>query len=338
VSLDSAVLAIGLLDLIAWAIYLTAAWGVLAALSSWQPQSADALQFRRERTLELAVFQGGWVMALQAAALVALVIGVSNLWTVRVPGAMCGAGVLQAMGTSGEQTLFFRAAALLVLYCGHAAQRLARSDPRMPFSPTHGRLLLLAGPLMAWGSWTFGKAVTGLQAPEAVNCCAALYDQAGTAGLLSAAASRLPDQAWGVAAFGGAMLTAVWGGMQCRRPQLGGNGLAVAAALLVLAWAAACVGGLKAVVAPYVFEVLYHPCPWCFFLWDHHASGLVLFGLPAWVVAETAAGLTVRGIGRQPGVPQEPVRARLSSAGRRTAAGALLFALAAATPVLLWYV
>ena len=337
-SLHPAALAVGLLDLIAWAIFLAAGWRVLAALPQWQPESADVLQLRRERSLELVAFQGRWITTLQAAALVALVLGVSNLWTEIVPGAMCGTGVLQAMGTAGEQTLLFRGLALLILYCGWTAERLARSDARMRPSPIHGRLLLLAGPLMVLGTWTFIQAAAALNGPEPVNCCAALYDQAGAAGWLSSAGSRVPSAIWAAACFGGALATAFWGLLQYRKPHFGGNRIALVAAVMILAWAAAAFGGLKFVVAPYVFEILNHPCPWCFFLWDHHALGFVLFGLPVWVIAETAAGMTVRGIGRQSGVPEGPVQARLARAGLHIAIGAVLFAVAAAAPMLLWYI
>jgi hypothetical protein len=336
VSLHPAAIAVYLLDGIALAIYLAAAWRVLAALPALRSESMDALQLRHERFMELVVFQGGWVMGLQAGAFVVVVIGVSNLWTSIVPGAMCGTGVMQAMGTAGPQTLLFRASALLLLYCAQAAGRLERSDPAMRPSPTRGRLLLAAGPLMALGTLRFAQAMTGLNGPEPVNCCAVLYQQAGSGNWLNAAGLWVPDAVWAAAGFGGAMAAAVWGVVQYRRPLAGGKVFAVVAAVMILIWSAAAVMSLKTVVAPYVFEVLYHPCPWCFFLWDHHALGFVLFGLPAWVVAQSAAGVTMRGIGLEHGLPEGPVQAELSRAGLRITIGAVLFAVAAAAPILLW--
>jgi len=333
VSLHPLVLAIGLLDLIAWAIYLPAARRLLAALPHWRPESGDARQLWRERALELAAYQGRWVMGMQTAAFVLFLIGVSNLWPPCVPGAMCGAGVLNAMGTAGEQTLIFRGLTLLLFYCRHAAEQLERSDP-LPVAPAHGRMLLLAAPLMALATWTFVQAVSAMSGPAPVSCCAALYDQAA-AGRLNLEGSGISTRFWAAACFGGALLVAAWGWLQYRRPGSGGRKLALLSALLIPAWTVAAYMALKTVVAPYLFQILYHPCPWCFFLWDQHALGFVLFGLPAWMVAETAAALTVRAAGRH-GRSAGPVRARLASTGLRIWAGSLLFAAAAAAPVLLW--
>lgn len=329
------VLAVLSIDLIGWAIFLSAARRVMAVLPHWRSESGDARQLRRERALELVGYLGRWVLGLQTAAFVLLLIGVSNLWPPYVPGAMCGTGVLQAMGAAGTNALFFRGLAVLILYCWLTAERLDRGDPQFLSSPDHGRILLLAAPFMALSTWSFGKAVTAVAAPQAVSCCAVLYDQVGRAGWVAAALFRMPASVWAVACFGGALLVAAWGWRQFRRPRPDGKWAAAASIVLIPAWALGAAMGLQTVVAPYVFQVLYHPCPWCFFLWEHHAPGFVLYGLPAWIIAETAAGWTVRGMGRRLDRAAD-IDARLSRAGLRISSAALLFAALAAAPVLLW--
>jgi hypothetical protein len=334
------VLAIRLLDLIAWAIYAAAAWRLLTVLPHWQPQAAGDRQLRRERSLELVSYQAGWVAVLQAIGFVLLMVGVSNLWPSYVPGAMCGTGVLEAMGPAGEQALVFKGALLLLLYCRHTAERLDRTHPEILLAPLSGRLLLLAAPLMALGTWRFAVAVAGVDRQEPVNCCAALYEHIDTGGrwLPLAGPSTMPEGIWILACFGGALLVAVWGWRHYRRPGIVGNTASWLAAGLLAVWGVSVVMALKTVVAPYVYQVLYHPCPWCFFLVEHGAVGFVLFGVPAGIIAEGAAVLTARSVGFHRPALEEAARRRMAIAGLRIWLGALLFAFAAAAPMLWWRV
>lgn len=330
------VAAIWLVDCTAGLIYLGAAWRLMTALAHWQPAGSDAQQLWRERALDLAAFQGHWTMALQALAFVLILAGISNVWTAYVPGAMCGTGVLQAMGPAGRQTLLLRGAALLIFYCWLTAERMNHADPESVPAAFHGRLLLLAAPFMALAAWRFGSAVaTTTQAP--VSCCAALYDPVRISGGVGPmTASIFPARTWMALTFGGALLVGLGGWRQWKRPYMAGTARVVLLVVWTGLWVPAAVMGLKLGVAPYVFQILYHPCPWCLFLAEHGAIGVVLFGLPAWVVAESAAGLTAQLMARRHPRATAPALARMRRAGLRICIGAWLFFLVAAAPILWW--
>lgn len=123
-------LTIWLLLALSWLIYLPLAGRVIAVLPRWRTGQGDADQLRNERWMEAVGFYGRWVLALQAASAVLLVVGISNVWPAYVPGAMCGTGVLQAMGTAGEQALIYDIGVVGVLYGWRVLQRLDASHPR----------------------------------------------------------------------------------------------------------------------------------------------------------------------------------------------------------------
>lgn len=331
------VLAIWLLDLTAWAIYLGAGWRLLTIIAHWQPTGSESAQLWRERALALTAYQGRWVMALQAAAVVVLLMGISNAWVAHVPGAMCGTGVLQALGPAGRQTLLLRLLTLLLLYCWRVVEQIDGRRPEGLLALAQGRLLLLAAPLLFLSTWRFGQAMAAVVSQGPVSCCAVVYDQLGGLGGGGAeAAFVLSPQVWSMGCFGGALLVAGWGAVQWRRPALAGPLAAGLVTGLILIWIGAAVMGLKMAVAPYLFEVLYHPCPWCFFLWDHAGAGFVLFGLLAWIAAESVAGLTAAAIAQRHAPLAAAALERERKAGGRLCMAALLFAALAAAPVLLW--
>ena len=107
-----------LLDLLSWLVYLSAAGRLFAALPGWRPDVCDRHQLAREHRLDLAALQGRWLFALQGFYLLLLVAAVTSVWPVLVPGAMCGTGVMQAMGISGYQAIVWRVAVVVVLRCG----------------------------------------------------------------------------------------------------------------------------------------------------------------------------------------------------------------------------
>ncbi len=328
------VLAVWLADMLAWLVYLGAGLRLLPILAQWQPGRMDARQLGRERALELIVYQGRWTMALQAVAAVLVVIGVSSVWPACITGAMCGTGVLQAMGPAGTQTLFFRGSALLIFYCWQVAERLNRSRPESFLAMPQARLLLLAAPCMALGTWSFAQAVTAAAGNGTVSCCAALY--AGTLGGASSA-GLMPGPAAArtlSGLLGGLMI--FWGWLQWRRPRLALSRWALMGAAVAVAWAFTALLLLKTSVAPYVYEVLWHPCPWCFFLWEHGGVGFAYFGLLAWIIAESAAGLTAAAVARRYVLLGIPASRRMQAAGSRIMTATALFLTLAVLPALLW--
>lgn len=331
----SLVLAIWLLDGTAGAIYLAAAGRLLSILPHWRPEKSDADQLARERSLALVIYQGRWVFGLQVAALAALVVGISNGWVVHVPGAMCGTGVLQALGPAGRQTLLLRLLTLLLLYGWQVVVAMDDQQPETPLACTHGRLLLLAAPLLLLSTWRFGQAMGAVLVQGPVSCCAVLYALAVSADRGSLVAMIAPGT-WAAACFGGALLEGAWGVFQWRRPGRGGPLAAGVAGGATLLWVGAAIMAVKTTTAPYLLEVLFHPCPWCLFLWEQGGAGFALFGLLAFIAAESAAILTAAVVARRHPPVAAPALARMGRSGGRLGLAVLLFVLLAAAPILLW--
>lgn len=331
-------LAIWLLDITAWLIYMGAAWRLLRILPNWRPLSLDARQLWCERALELTRYQGRWVLLLLAAAYVLLVIGISNLWPSLVPGAMCGTGVLQAMGAPGARTLLYRALTLGMLYVWLVVVQIDGRRPEGWLSLLQARLLLMASPFMALGSWSLAQALPALTTEVPVSCCAVLYDQVGGQGWVTAwTTDLLSSRAWFWSCMAASGAMTVWGALQWWRGCIGKGVIATSAGLLLL-WLVAALNGLKFGIAPYVYEVLGHPCPWCFFLTAHHAVGFVFYGLVAVVMCEALAGLVAVSVGRHYAVLARDARRRSQCAGRRVMWSSLLFWASTAAPVVFWRV
>ena len=281
-----------------------------------------------------AAHQGRWVLRLLALFVVLLVIGISSVWPDHVPGAMCGTGVLQAMGPAGRQTLFYHLAALGVLVIWAAVRRLDATHPHAPLIAMHGRLLLLAAPLMALGGVAWSRAVGALTGSPPVNCCAVVYAGAGNAGI-NGMLHVAGGDAWLGICFAGALMAVVWGVWRWR--QRGGpRRWTPVVAIVLLAWAAWSVITLKVAVTPYIYQVLYHPCLWCLFLPEHGAVGFLYFGLLLWIVIEAlrlvAAAITGGWSMELKAAATELIR----RSGLRLAVGVLLFMAAVLWPILKW--
>ncbi len=329
------VLAIWLLDGISGALFLFAGWRLLAILPAWQPTVSDGAQLARERSLTLVVYQGRWIFGLQVVALVALLLGISNSWVDHVPGAMCGTGVLQALSAAGRQSLLLRLLTLLLLYCWQVVVRIDDQRPDMPLALIHGRLLLLAAPLLLLATWRFGRAVATMVSQGPVSCCVALYARVASAGG-EGMMSGITPRTWAAGCFAGALMIGLWGLFQWRRPRRFASWAVGAAGSAALLWIGVAVMEVMFFTAPYLLEVLSHPCPWCLLLWAHGGVGFALFGLLALVAAESAAGLTAAVIAQRRPQLTTPALARLAQAGARLGLSALLFVILAGAPVLLW--
>jgi hypothetical protein len=330
-------LSIWLLDLTAALIYICAGWRLLVLLPQWQAGSSAAGQLWRERALELTAYQGRWTMGLLTVSLVLVLVGMTNVWPAQVAGAMCGTGVLQAMGPAGRHSLIFRVLTLGLLYCWQVIQRLDTTHPGAFLARTQGRLLLLAAPLMVLSTLTFGEALAAVVPESAVSCCAFFYEQArGVNGGALLSAAGLSERALTVLFVGGAAGLAGGGVWQWLRPALLNKRPALIMAAATAVWIPVAIVHLKSGVAPYIYQVLAHDCAWCLFLTSHGALGFAYFGLLAWIAAETAAGLSVRAVVRQHAPLHSMARMRVSTAGRRILAGVSLFAALSVAPALFW--
>lgn len=323
-------------DLLALAIGCDAVRRLIMALPQWDPASGDRLQLLRERSLELAAFQGLWVFMFQAGSLVVFLLGCSNVWSAIVPGAMCGTGVLQAMGAYGNQTLLFRTAALLVLFAWWTASRIDRHHPEGPLRPFMGRLFLLGFPLMLLGIVTWGRAVAAVDPAKAVDCCAVVYAAATRHAPPVPLDTGPGGHQWIAVCLAGAALIAAAGLVRWKHPTWGGPWVAILLGCFTMGWVWAAVQALRFGFGPYIYEVLQHPCPWCLFLPEHGGVGVVLFGALAVVCLEqTAAGVSAVIARSQPDL-RDAAMARLRTTQWRTAAAVIVFCTVSAAPVIRW--
>lgn len=318
-------------DLAAVVLVLTAAPGAARVAAGWRPGDPGPDQLALERTAEGVSLRMRWAAALVLLGGLGLATAISGVLPPLVPGAMCGTGVVQATGGAAGRALGLRLLALLILAGWRAVDRLDRTGPTAPLTPTAVRLALLATPVVVLAALGTGDALLRLDVQTPVDCCAAVFD---------AVRSGAPDR--GVDVSDGVLLAAagVLGGLTLlsavttlRRPRRRIAtilpGLAIPAVPLA-AWA------LVRVLAAYHYGVLNHHCPWCLFLVNHRAVGYPLFASLLLTALEAVALTTAVAVLRQ----QPRLSAAATAAVRRSAvlilASTAVFWLLAAGPALAW--
>ncbi len=162
-------------------------------LSSWRSAAADTTQLRLERRYEGASMAGRGARFLFVFASLIYVTGIASWLPGLVPGAMCGTGVIQAMGQYGERSVFLRIVALLLLHLLAVGFEMDRGDKTGILAETNAKLALVAFPLVLLGVLDTARALISLNTTVPVSCCTALLDTVrnGENGLFD----RLPDEA-----------------------------------------------------------------------------------------------------------------------------------------------
>lgn len=313
-------------------LYGTSARRALDVVLHWAPVKADGAQLRRERGWETAALIGRWSLGgLTMAALLGLV-GITGVWHGMIPGAMCGTGVLQAMGAHGGRAMVFWILALLVLYGWRALDRLDSHHPDGPLTPTAARVLLAAAPMLVLAVIHSWQALMHLETIAPVSCCAAVYDQVlQPAADEAAGRMRISIAKWGSLAGGGALM--VLAGLKGRYPARGRGGLLAAVALV---WGLAATIAVAHVWSAYYYQVLSHPCPWCLFLPDYYGAGFFIYGSVALAVMEgVTLWLADHARRRHPLLADAACRT-IGRAARRMMLALIVFTLLTAGPALAW--
>lgn len=182
-------------------------------------------------------------------------------------------------------------------------------------------------------AWAGAVASAGGSPP--VSCCAVVYAQAGgeASGTIVGTGNGLW---WILICFIGALALAGWGGWQWRRNCKPSRRVTAVIAAGTGVWLWTSLTALKTGVAPHIYQVLVHPCPWCLFLPEHGAVGYVYFGLLAWIAANS---MTV-GVVRMTATPVSELAAAAARLRRRAGfylmTGALVFSAAVVWPVVWW--
>ncbi|HEU4407427.1 MAG TPA: hypothetical protein VFS43_19330 [Polyangiaceae bacterium] len=313
--------------LIALCLFARSAWVAARVLRFSHVASSGEGQLALERQAELSATAARVGAAVQVLALVLTVV-VADRMTPSIRGAMCGYGVVHA-NEAGPLSV---AATIGAALAAGAYWQLLRLDR------AHRSLALLRP--VSWGALIvacssaldFGFALEwlgGLDLKAVASCCSTGVDEGGEALARGAGGgARAAATAAALALVPSALGASLWA---ARR---GGRGRALAAGLLSLAALPAAAAAVVLEVAPHVYEVPHHRCPYCLFRADAWGIGYPLFGA-LFVAAVAALGTTLGALltlrSREASDPF-PAFAR-ERLGRAAAAFAVALALGAA-PVL----
>ncbi len=321
------------LDLCAMAAVIFSAGDAFRIATQWRPASSGPTQLLLEARAEIASIIGRAGFFLFAGATLTLLIALTMVMPALVPGAMCGTGVLQACHPWGTQTILYRVAAIAVFYLWVAVDNVNRRHPNAPITQATASLTLLLLPLSGLATASTWTTLAGMQSPQPVDCCMVVYDQFASQ---SAAATTggLPNAGWawihGV--ITGLLVISGWAVHKRQRLVW-----MFTMTLGALAWAPVALVTLTRVSSPYLYGVLHHHCPWCFFTESGAWMGFPLLFAAAGLLLEAAAAPVVWWMAGRSAALGPAARVRVAQSGFRVAAWATVFAALAIAPALWWY-
>jgi hypothetical protein len=301
VSWHPLMVAVLVLDALALLFAIVAGNTYVRVLLGFEAGAPTPRQIALEGATDAASVAGRYALLLFSCATLLLVVGISLVLPKLVAGAMCGTGVLTAMGGIGQRALALRGLALALLWVWRCLDALNRAAPRPPSTPAVARWQLLTLPLMALAIVDTTRALWALDPERPVDCCQVVYDRFASSSQATTTAG-LADGTWLWLCAAGAvalLALALLGLRALRRPSAAGSAagasraprLMAALLLLAIAWLPVAVVALVRVLSAYHYEVLHHHCPWCLLLPEHWAVGYPLYGALAVVLLEGLAAL-----------------------------------------------
>lgn len=313
-------------------IYGLAAFRCANVFIDWQPDRSDSHQLRRERDAEIAALLARGALACLAAAALLGLIGIALAWHRVVPGAMCGTGVLQAMGSYGIRAMIFWSLALVILYVWWVLDQLNRFDPMGGLTWQAARIWLTAAPFLLAAFLYSWQALMQIESTPPVSCCAAVFDRVLEATTTAAVTGRLLAASfWGHMAGSVGLLI-----LAARRIQLPDRGSVILPAAIMSLWVPAASVCIKHLWSVYYYQVLSHPCPWCLFLSDYYGVGFLIFGCMAVVVLSSISLWIASHVRRRQPLLLKPSIRRVRHSAWQLLTAIVLFTFLTAGPALLW--
>ena len=262
-------------DLVTGILILSMAVHAFQIALFWNPASSDREQINLETRAETLSIRGRWAFSLAIFSFFLLVVGISNVWHRIIPGAMCGTGVLQAMGGSGQTMLLYRMMLIMALFFWHELEKLNSLDPCYPLTALNARLFLALSPLVILALMETLTALNAVNLQQPVDCCAVVYDQFESL-IQARSAAGLPDHIW----LGGFMLLffLLSGFSVVTRHGDETAWYRAALAITTFLWVPVASVTLVHILSAYHYGVLHHHCPWCLFLPEHRLVGYPLLG------------------------------------------------------------
>ncbi len=304
----------------------------------WHPESARAGQLRLERSAEAADMATQWAFILMGTSSLFFIVAVTRVLPQLVPGAMCGLGVMQALNGRAYSMIILRCLAFAVLYWQRVLAGINRTDPVSPLAATLARLALLALLFFAMAAYATAKGVFWeLNPAHPVSCCAAVFDQISSHG---SGLSVMPSLSgfwigtYGAISLGILIGSAILDHYRKRRGESFRCHLFLA--ISGATWTIAAIVCLIFFLSPYIYQVLDHPCPFCFFLPEHYGIGFPLFALLAWVNLESLAVFWMASLQKSHPLLKSVLLKRCRLAMRILFWGVLGFSLLAVSPALFW--
>ncbi len=329
------VLSVVLVDLLASLCWTVAAAGAIPVASGWKAGAATRGQLLLERRAEEVSSLARLGLGLHVVAAFSLLIAINHVLPSIVPGAMCGVGVLQAM-PGGWLAVAVRCLAFFLLWGWAVMDALDRRVPLAPLSVASAKALLVAVPAAWVAAWQTGEALLHVDVQHPVSCCAVVYDLAREGASTSTVAVAGDAHTVATALLGLALLAGALVLRERAARSLPRGWVASSIALGALAWAALAAWVLVDVAAPYLYGVLGHRCPLCFFLLQHHGVGYALFGSLLIATAGAVALAVASNAGARSAAVVPSARVFVRWAAVAVVAGIALFAVMAAGPAVVW--
>lgn len=251
----------------------------LQILRRWDLTSGSELQLILERRTTLVSTLLAWAFSLELLSLF-LFVGVSDGLHSQFVGAMCAAGVLNA-SRAGYPLLYLKTANVLICGTWLIINHTDTRAPDYPLIRAKYLILLGAAPLLAAEAVLLFFFAGGLKPHIITSCCGSLFSSsAETAAADIASLPALPM----MIVFAGSILAAVAAAAYCFQTGRGG----VMLAMLSLFVFAASIASVLSWIAPYVYELPAHHCPFCLLQREYRFVGYVLYSL---LFAGTISGL-----------------------------------------------
>ena len=281
--LTPAVLALLLCSAVVCVIAAVAAVAGVAVVMGWNPEDGGRAQLMRERRSFLVEAGLKVVLCFQLVSLFLFVATVQHLHSL-FTGAMCAAGTLNA-NPHGYPTLAAKVAVFVLCGLWLVVHRASPSAPSVGLVRFKHLFLVVVVAALAVENVLQLRYFTGLNPEIITSCCATIFGEEAR-GLGSGLAS-LPPALSSVAFVATLAVTLTSGVVSLARGRS-----TWLYALLVIPLAVAAVDSVISWVAPTVYQLPTHHCPFCLLSFDYGCIGVPLYGFLALaVVAGAGSGL-----------------------------------------------
>jgi hypothetical protein len=323
------------IDVISLLLVAAATVSAIRILTGRSPESPANGRIALGGKAGKASIQGRAGLALLAFSTVLLVFGIAGVLPKILPGAMCGAGVLQATKGAMGRALALRGLALGGLAVWHLLDRLDRGQAESPLATKVARTLLVASPVAVVAVYDTFQAILRLDVNRPVDCCTVVYDKVRNVDP-AGSSWNIPDAYWigGLALGGIAIILAGIRLWRSSRP-MGTRATGLVSVVTVL-WVPVAATALLQSFAAYHYRFPRHPCSWCLFLPENRLVGYMLFACLIVAAAEACAAFICSAVAAKSPALESAAGRRSRTAGLRVALAATLFLALVGIPAIVW--